>query len=181
MGVVMRIGPAEQMHRPPEIDVAFGSDILEHFGFEQAVDDFIGGRARRVDHPGDIADAHRRPVLQQGLEQHDDAVDAAPPFAIARLRAGFHFDSTHGAIAHASRTRAKIISVLVSRRLKDVKAESSIQFVRYTDTLSEISDTNEPGAEGPDERTDGFRDAATGGFSRPEPARPDTTTEGEQS
>ncbi|CAH2400013.1 hypothetical protein MES4922_230087 [Mesorhizobium ventifaucium] len=48
--------------------------------------------------------------------------------------------------------------------MKDVKAQSSIPFVRYTDTLSEISDNNEPGAESSDEKTGGFRMRQPAGF-----------------
>ncbi len=99
MRVVMRVGPAEQMHRPAEIDVAFGADIFEHFGFEQAVDDFIGGRARRADHLGDVADAHRRAVPEQRFEQHDDAVDAAAALAIL-WRDAARFDQFSHAVAH---------------------------------------------------------------------------------
>ncbi|WP_287316097.1 hypothetical protein [Mesorhizobium sp.] len=106
---------------------------------------------------------------QKRFQQHEHAVDATAAFAIARPGAAFRFDQTSGAIAHVGRIPKKINSALVSRRLKDVKAQSSIPFVRYTDTLSEISDNNGPGADSSDEKTGGFRMRQPEGFLVPIP------------
>ncbi len=49
VGVVVAVGPAVEVHRPAEIDVAFGADRLQHLRVEQAVDDLVGRRTRRAD------------------------------------------------------------------------------------------------------------------------------------
>ena len=134
MRVVMAVGPAEQMHGAAEIDMAFGADILQHLGLEQAVDDLVSGRARRVDHPGDVADAHRRTMLEQRLQEHDDPVDATAPVARRAVRL---LDRT----CVDENVVSQIHCIVVSRRLNKVKAVHSIPFVRYTDWESEISDT----------------------------------------
>ncbi|CDX23876.1 hypothetical protein MPLSOD_100187 [Mesorhizobium sp. SOD10] len=65
--------------------------------------------------------------------------------------------------------------------MKDVKAQTSIRFVRYTDMLSEIPDKLTSRTEKFLTGKQRFRDAAADGFRRPDFARPDNSHQGEPS